>query len=249
MPAACCRRSTTAHRFHSPALSPDGRTDRDDHGDVPRFRRPRSPVRLVRQVAAGVLACLALLLALRPPPPGPETAAQRTVPVVVAATDLPAGATLTAGHLATAFLPADATPAGAATDIDQLSGQVLAAPVRGGEPVTDVRVVGPGLWSRVPDGLVAAPVRLADLAVATLLRAGDRVDVLAAAAAPDGAVPAAAVVAEAALVLAVPADADPGSSVPAPGAGLLVLAVPPETARQLAAAGAGASLTVTFGRP
>ena len=51
----------------------------------------------------------------------------------------------------------------------ELTGRVLAAPVRRGEPVTDVRVVGPGLWSQVPAGQVAAPVRLADLAVATLL--------------------------------------------------------------------------------
>jgi Flp pilus assembly protein CpaB len=205
-------------------------------------------VHLLRQVAAGLLACLALILALRPPGPEPGAPVQLSVPVAVAATDLPAGVALTAGDLATVSLPVDAAPAGAATDVGQLSGQVLAAPVRRGEPVTDVRVVGPGLWSQVPEGLVAAPVRLADLAVATLLRAGDRVDVLAAAATPDGAVPAVMVVAEAALVLAVPAGAE-STGTALPGDGLLVLAVAPETARQLAAAGAAASLTVTLGRP
>jgi pilus assembly protein CpaB len=216
---------------------------------VPRFRRPRSPVHLVRQVAAAVLACLALVLALRPPPTaaGP-TIGPPAVPVAVAATDLPAGTVLTAGDLTTATLPAAAAPAGAAADPGQLTGQVLAAPVRAGEVVTDVRVVGPGLWSQVPEGQVAAPVRLADLAVATLLRAGDRVDVLAAAS--DGQTPSVEVVAESALVLTVPttAEADPPLGA-ADGTGLLVLAVAPETAQRLAAAGAGATLTVTLGRP
>ncbi|MFQ1003576.1 Flp pilus assembly protein CpaB [Modestobacter sp. SSW1-42] len=212
---------------------------------MPRLRRPRSPVHLLRQVAAGLLACLALVLALRPPPPaaGPAPA---TVPVVVAAGDLPAGATLTDADLAVARLPVDAAPAGAVTDVPQLTGAVLASPLRSGEPVTDARVVGPGLWSAVPAGQVAAPVRLADLAVATLLRAGDRVDVLAAGGAPDGA-PGVQVVATGALVLAVPSttaeDDAPGSD------GLLVLAVPPDTAGRLAAAATSATLTVTLGRP
>jgi Flp pilus assembly protein CpaB len=103
----------------------------------------------------------------------------------------------------------------------------------------------------VPDGLVAAPVRLADLAVATLLHAGDRVDVLATTAGADPASPDATptveVVAEAALVLAVPTGEDTGAA--AADDGLLVLAVHPGTAQRLAAAGAGATLTVTLGRP
>ena len=193
---------------------------------------------LLRQVAAGLLACLALALALRPPPPavGP---APPTVPVVVAAADLPAGAALTGADLTVARLPAGSAPAGVVTDVPQLTGAVLAAPLRSGEPVTDVRVVGPGLWSAVPAGQVAAPVRLADLAVATLLRAGDRVDVLAAG--DSGA----EVVAGGALVLAAPTVAEdaPGSS------GLLVLAVSPDAAGRLAAAAASATLTVTLGRP
>ena len=204
-------------------------------------------MRLLRQVAAGALACLALVLALRPPPPGPDAPEVRSVPVAVAAADLPAGTALGPGDLATVALPVGAAPAGAATAVDQLTGQVLASPVRRGEPVTDVRLVGPGLWSQVPDGLVAAPVRLADLAVTALLRAGDRVDVLAAAEA-EAAEPSAQVVAEAALVLAVPADPAAGADQAAQN-GLLVLAVSPDTAQRLAAAGAGATLTVTLGRP
>jgi pilus assembly protein CpaB len=219
---------------------------------VLRFRRPRSPVRLARQVAAATLACLALVLALRPPPPATARAsAQPTGPVVVATADLAAGTVLSSETLAAVDLPVALLPAGAAAEPDALTGRVLAAPVRAGEPVTDVRVVGPGLWSGVPVGLVAAPVRLADLAVATLLRAGDRVDVLAAAGGADGRSPAVAVVAEDALVLTAPAaagGADP-AVVTGGDSGLLVLAVTPETAQRLAGAGAGGTLTVTLGRP
>ncbi|MGY1750380.1 Flp pilus assembly protein CpaB [Modestobacter sp. SYSU DS0511] len=208
-----------------------------------RLHRPRSPVHLLRQAAAAALAGLALVLALQPAPALP--AEPVTVPVVVAATDLPTGAALTADVLAVARLPGTAAPAGAAAEPGALAGQVLASPVRAGEPVTDVRLVGPGLWSAVPDGQVAAPVRLADLAVATLLRPGDRVDVLVTAGA--GAEPAVEVVATDALVVTTPAPS--GDSPPPPDSGLLVLAVDPDTAGRLAVAAATGTLTVTLGRP
>lgn len=197
----------------------------------------------MRRVVAGVLAVAALALALRPAPP-PAAAAPATTPVVVAATDLPAGAQLTADDLGTAAWPPDVVPTGAAPDPEPLAGRVLAAPVRRGEPLTDARLVGPGLWSQVPSGEVAAPVRLADLAVAALLRPGDRVDVLATV---DGA--GTEVVASRALVLAVPGDV-PDGPVPSPGgAGLLVLAVPAEVAGGLATATTLGTLTVTLGPP
>ncbi|MGY2079735.1 Flp pilus assembly protein CpaB [Modestobacter sp. SYSU DS0657] len=208
-----------------------------------RLHRPRSPVHLLRQAAAATLAGLALVLATRPAPVAP--AGPVTVPVVVAATDLPAGAALTADVLTVVRLPGTAAPAGAATEPGALAGQVLASPVRAGEPVTDVRLVGPGLWSAVPDGQVAAPVRLADLAVASLLRPGDRVDVLAAAG--QGAEPSVAVIATGALVVTTPAPG--GDGPPTNDAGLLVLAVDPDTAGRLAAAAATGTLTVTLGRP
>jgi pilus assembly protein CpaB len=203
-------------------------------------------VHLLRQVAAGLLVGLALVLALRPSPPT-GLPAVRTVPVVVAAGDLPAGTVLAAADLTLVDLPAPLAPDGAGRQPAGLTGQVLAGPVRRGEPVTDVRVVGPALWSQVPAGQVAAPVRLADLAVATLLRPGDRVDVLASSAEAG----AAEVVAAGALVLSTPPGADPAERATSPpdGAGLLVLAVAPETARLLAGVATTSSLTVTLGPP
>jgi hypothetical protein len=109
--------------------------------------------------------------------------------------------------------------------------------------MTDVRLVGTGLTALLPAGQVAAPVRLADLAVAALVQTGDRVDVLAT---PDGAT-SAETVAEGALVLAA---AEAGVlSTDDPSAGLLVVAVDGSTAARLAAAATTSTLTVTLPPP
>jgi Flp pilus assembly protein CpaB len=148
----------------------------------------------------------------------------------------------------TARFPAALVPAGAARDPTALRGRVLAAGLRAGEPVTDVRLVGGGLTALLPAGQVAAAVRPADLAVTGLVRPGDRVDVLSA----DGG-PGARPVAEAALVLAVPEARGAGTAGGAGDdrgpAGLLVLAVDRDTAARLAAASAGATLSVTLAGP
>ncbi len=58
-------------------------------------------------------------------------------------------------------------------------GRTLAAPIRRGEPVTDVRLVAPALTTGYP-GRVALPVRIADADMVGLLRVGDHVDLVAA---------------------------------------------------------------------
>jgi Flp pilus assembly protein CpaB len=199
-------------------------------------------VHTARRVAAVLLAAAALFLALRPAG-GPAAARPPTaVPVAVAASDLPAGATLSASDVAIARLPPEAVPRGVVPDAGPLVGRVLAGGMRAGEPLTDARLVGPGLTALLPADLVAAPVRLADLAVAALVRTGDRVDVLAAL--PDG--EQAERVAAGALVLAAPG---PASADPDPAAGLLVLAVDAATAARLAAASTTATLTVSLPPP
>ena len=205
---------------------------------MPRLRRPRSPVHLARQVAATALTVLALVLALRPSAT-PAAAGDETVPVAVSARDLPAGTVLTATDLTIARYPADAAPAGVVGDRQDLLGRVLSGGVRARGPITDARLVGPGVTSLLPAGQVAAPVRLADLAVAALVHTGDRVDVLATVA--DA--PSAEVVAEGALVVAATGAGE------AAGAGLLLLAVDDATAARLAAAATTATLTVTLPRP
>jgi Flp pilus assembly protein CpaB len=216
---------------------------------VIRLRRPRSPATAVRRVAAALLVVVAAVLALRPSAAPVRATAGATVPVAVAARDLPAGTELRSADLRAVAYPRGLAPGGAYPAAERLSGRVLASGVRAGEAVTDVRLVGAGLTALLEPGQVAAPVRPADLAVTALVRAGDRVDVLATP--PDAAQ--AEVISEAALVLAAPSrrsgGRDLGSVAEADPGGLLVLAVDGPTAARLAAAAAGATLTVTLTAP
>ena len=61
---------------------------------------------------------------------------------------------------------------------DDAVGRTLAAPLRAGEPVTDVRLVGPALAAGAP-GADALPVRLPDAGMVGAARAGDRIDLIA----------------------------------------------------------------------
>jgi Flp pilus assembly protein CpaB len=211
-----------------------------------RLRRPRSIPHLVRRVLATVLAVAALVLAVRPlPAPVASATGAAEVPVVIANADLAAGAVLAPDHLAVGRWPARLVPAGAVEFPDELTGRTLAGALRRGEAVTDARLVGPGLTRSLPHGQVAAPVRLADLAVAELVRPGDRVDVLATAS--DSAD--AEVVVAGALVLAPSSRTEHDSTDPAAGTGLLLLAVDAGTAARLAAAAASDTLSVTLAPP
>ncbi|HEY3749124.1 MAG TPA: SAF domain-containing protein [Pseudonocardiaceae bacterium] len=130
---------------------------------------------LRRLVAIG-LVVLAGALALRPAG-ARETA---DVDVVVAARDLTPGNTLAQADLSIRQLPAAVVPSGALTSRDAVIGRVLASAVRAGEPLTDVRLVGPAdtaLTTGDPNA-ATVPVRLADPDVADLLRPGIRVDVV-----------------------------------------------------------------------
>jgi Flp pilus assembly protein CpaB len=143
-------------------------------------------------VLCAIGAAAAGLRATAPP-------AAPTVEVLVAASDLPAGAELRAEDLSTVALTQETAPDGVLTEVGEAAGAILAAPLRAGEPVTDVRLVGPGLADAAP-GTVAVPVRLSDAAQAGLLRVGDEVDLLA----TDPQSRTTATIASDALVLAVP---------------------------------------------
>jgi Flp pilus assembly protein CpaB len=191
------------------------------------WRRPLAAVLAAVAVLAGVQAATA------PPAPSRE--------VVVAARDLPGGRPLTSDDLGRHRLPVEAVPAGAVSDPTSLLGRTLAAPVRRGEAVTDVRVVGEGLLAGYPMR-VASPVRIGDAAVAGLLRVGDRVDVVA----TDPGTGKTRVVSQAAPVIALPRERGNESTAATglAGGALVVVAVPPDTAVELAGAAAGDLLSV-----
>lgn len=211
-----------------------------------------------RLVAAGLAAAgVALALHLLAPEP------PRTVAVLAAARDLSGGAPLTPGDLREVALPPQVVPAGVLLPGDPRTGgqgrrgAVLAGPVRAGEPLTDARLLGPDLLARVRSTtqVVAAPVRVADPGSLALVRPGDRIDLLAAETGVDQAARPARVVATHVRVLALPGSngdgangsgsdgGEPlggvgaGGSVDAGGeGGLVVVAVPAETAADLARA-------------
>jgi Flp pilus assembly protein CpaB len=135
-------------------------------------RTVRRAVLARRRMLAALLTAVAVGVGLHvttaPPPP--------QVPVLVAARDLPAGAVVAADDVRRVGFAPGSVPHGLA---DDPAGRTLAGPLRAGEPLTDVRLVGPALTDGYP-GLVAVPVRLPDAGMAGLLRVGDRIDLVSA---------------------------------------------------------------------
>jgi Flp pilus assembly protein CpaB len=197
-----------------------------------RLRVVRRAVLRRRRPLAALCAAAAVTLAVvsvRPPSP-------LTVDVRVATRDLGAGEVLTAADLRTQRFPRRLAPAGAD---GPLLGRALAAPVRRGEPVTDVRLVGASLVAGHAD-LVAVPVRLPDAESVALLRVGDRIDLHAAAA--DGSP--ARLLLTAAPVLALP----PPGGVDAHEGRLVVLGAPPAEVDTVVAAAVRQFLAYSFSR-
>lgn len=187
--------------------------------------------RPVAALAAGLAVFVGLQAAAAPPP--------TLTPVVTAARDLPAGSVLTEHDLTlTSFAPGS-VPDGAVTTA-AATGRTTTGPVRRGEPLTDARLLHGSLLDGYP-GTVAAPVRIADPGTVSLLRIGDRVDVVAAD--PQGRHEAELVAADAPVVALPRAE----ESMLASG-GLVVLAVTDTTARRLAGASVSGYLSVVVTR-
>jgi Flp pilus assembly protein CpaB len=168
-------------------------------------------------------------------------AAPEGVRVVVVAQNLMAGHVLTLGDLVVTSWPTKLTPEGTVGNSGALVGRALGAAMTRGEPVTTARVRGPGLLTGVPTGMVAAHVRLADPAMASITVAGDRVDLISAA----GRLVAADVV-----VLAVDASTSGtsgwSSAAPSSLPGGVIVAIAPDAAARLATVDPSGQLDATF---
>ncbi len=200
-----------------------------------RWRAVRRQVLARRRGLAALCAAAAVATALHSlRPVQPET---RTV--VAAARDLPAGTVLAATDLTSVALPSGAVPSGS---VREAAGRTLAAPIRAGEPVTDVRLVGAPLVAAYP-GRVAVPLRLPDPGMVDLLRVGDRIDLVAAD--PQGG--AAVEVARDLVVMALPDAAEETVSGVLPGR-LVLLAVPAPLRTRIAQAAVAKFLTFTYTR-
>lgn len=203
----------------------------------PLRRRLRALLWRGRFVVAGGclgLAAVVVVAAVRPAPPV-------GVDVLVAARDLPAGLTVSAGDVRVVTLPGPVAVAGAVATAGAgaaLVGRRTAVPVPAGLPLVPQVLAGADLAG--PPGTVVAAVRLADDAMVGLLAPGDRVDLLAAPA--EGG--AGTTVARGALVLpsAPKADGSGLLGMGAAGTQPLLVAVAPDEAAALAGAGVSTTL-------
>jgi pilus assembly protein CpaB len=104
--------------------------------------------------------------------------------IVVARLEVPLGQKITAEHLTTALLPAEAIPDGAFASPDEVIGRVVASRIAAREPVTVTRLAPEGamagLSGLIPGGYRAVTVKVDDEAgIAGFLYPGTIVDVLA----------------------------------------------------------------------
>lgn len=189
---------------------------------------------VVRRATAALLVGLAVVLALSP---GTRSAAG--VPVVVAARDLAPGTVLGTGEVVLRGLPEQVVPDGAVRTTPDVLGRTLAAPVRRGEPLTDLRLAGPALARAVSadPAAVSVALRLPDSDIAALLYPGAVVDVLTLGERQDEPV----VLASGARVLAV---LEPGAG--ATEGRLVLVALDATVATRVAAASLSQAVTVTL---
>ena len=189
-----------------------------------------------RRIAAAVLVLLAGVSAVRANPQGDRT------PVIVAAHDLSPGTAVSAGDIVVENRLAATLPDGAQTELATVVGAMPAGPVRRGEILTDVRILGSRLAESAagPDGRIV-PLHLADSAVLDLVRAGDVVDILAA---PDGGTESiprvVATDAVVVLVSAKPKSATGGND------RVVLVALPPTAANAVAGAALVDTVTLTL---
>lgn len=200
------------------------------------LRRVRRAILRRRRLLAALLTGVAAVSGLRAASPPPEP----TVPVVVAAHDLPAGARVTGADLMTVEFRPGSQPGGL---VEDPAGRVLATALDRGEPVTDTRLLGSSLADGHP-GMVAAPVRLPDASMVDLLRVGDRIDVLAAD--PQGGPT--RTLASSALVLAIPAPGTDAAAADALPGRLVVLGLDATDVHGVAGASVTQFLTVAYAR-
>ncbi len=104
--------------------------------------------------------------------------------VVVAKTEIPLGAKITAEQLALAPIPNGSAPEGVFRKLDDVMGRVAVTPIGVREPITNLKLapagVGAGLQAVIPEGYRALTVKVDDIVgVSGFLMPGSYVDVVA----------------------------------------------------------------------
>jgi pilus assembly protein CpaB len=142
---------------------------------LPGYRRSwREWLAIYRRPLAACLAGLAVACSLSALAPDHAP----TIPVVVAARDLPTGAVLGVADLEVRHVASEAVPPDVQGEVGDLAGRQLAVPVAAGAPVPSASLVGPGLLTGTDPGTVAVPLRPSDPETLALLSPGQLVDVV-----------------------------------------------------------------------
>ncbi|MDO2968702.1 SAF domain-containing protein [Mycobacteroides abscessus] len=197
---------------------------------------------LARRIAAAILVLFAALLAFRPDP------ANDRAEVVVAARDLSPGTILSSDDVRLEKRSTTILPDGVRTESATLFGATLAGPVRRGEMLTDVRVLGPRLAeSAAGKDARIVPVPLADAATVDMIRTGDVVDILTVAgheagAARDSPAEPTVLASGAVVVLVSPKPAAKGVGTER----VVMVALPPQQANRVATIALVQAVTLTF---
>ena len=116
--------------------------------------------------------------------PGVVYQGVETVPVVVAAADIPRGASITAGLVRTRDYPKGLLPAGALAKVEDVLDRAVFVPLAKDEPVLDGKLAPKGskrgMAALVPNGLRAFTIHTPSVAagVAGFILPGNKVDVL-----------------------------------------------------------------------
>lgn len=135
------------------------------------FTRVAAFVSWHRRAVGALLAALSVLAIAQwlSGPQGP------TVPVVVAALEVPAGNSLTADDVRIEYVPRDVVPGGALDSPDEALGRMAAVTLAPGT------LLQPALFTTArdaPEGRSIVPIRLPDPALRTLLGPGDPVTLI-----------------------------------------------------------------------
>ncbi len=205
-------------------------------------RTRRRPLHALARAASWHRRKLAVLAAVAAVLTGISAAAPEgpaMITVVKAKSQLPGGTVLSAEDLVLDRVTASDVPDGALSDPHALIGRTLAGPVAENQMMTPLTMIA--ARTSVSPGNVIAPLRLADTALAALLRPGDVVDVIAA----DTQAEQAVVVAAGARVVTIPELPDERAGPGLDGA-LVLIDVDAQTASIVAKAAASAALSVIW---
>jgi pilus assembly protein CpaB len=202
----------------------------------------RRPLQALARAASWHRRKLAVLAAVAAVLTGVSAAAPEgpaMISVVKARSQLPSGTIVSPSDVVLDRVAASDVPEGVLTDPVALIGRTLAAPVAENQMMTPLAATD--ARTSVPQGHVIAPLRLADATLATLLRPGDLIDVIAA----DAQAGQATVVAAGARVVTIP-QAPEERAGPGPEGALVLIGVDAQTASVVAHAAASATLSIIW---